>query len=169
MFHDVRYALRALRKSPGFTTVAVLTLALGIGANTAIFSVVNTLLLKMLPVSDPRELVLFTHQGKSGPPERPAHYTNFPMYEFLRERNQSLSGLLAFSPVHVRVRRDADFEGVSGQLVTPNYFSVLGVNPAIRRHLVMAVGILVVVALVACWLPGWRATRVDPMAALRVG
>jgi predicted permease len=130
---DLGFALRTLRKNPGFTLVAVLSLALGIGANTALFTVAQAVLLKSLPVNDPSALVFVTHQGKSGPPDKPAPVTNFPLYEFLRDGNRSFASVLAFSPTHLRLRRAADTEGVSAQWVTPNYFSSLGVKAFVGR------------------------------------
>jgi predicted permease len=130
---DLQFALRTLRKNPGFTAVAVLSLALGIGANTAIFSVVNAVLLKSLPVADPASLVLFSHQGKGGAPDKPAQWVNFPFYEFLRDGNRSFSAVVAFSLTHLRVRRGAETEGVAAQWVTPNYFSTLGVRATLGR------------------------------------
>jgi predicted permease len=129
LWQDLRYAVRRLRDNPGFTAVAVLTLALGIGANTAIFSLVDAVLLKLLPVRDPEQLVIFAHAGKGAP----TRGSNYPLYEFLRDRNQSLAGLFAFWPIDLKVRTDAGTRSVAGQFVTANYFSVLGVNAAIGR------------------------------------
>ncbi|HWA27373.1 MAG TPA: ABC transporter permease [Lacunisphaera sp.] len=130
---DFHYALRSLRKNPAFALVAIASLGLGIGANTAIFSVINAVMLKSLPVADPSALVLFTHEGKHGPQDRPAYFSNFPLYEFLRDGSRSLGDLLAFSPTRLRVQRDREAEGVSAQWVTPNYFASLGVSPALGR------------------------------------
>src|SRR5579862_6181651 len=98
MIQDIRYALRQLRRSPGFTVVAVLTLALGIGANAAIFTVVNALLLKMLPVSHPEELVVVGDPGlpnnrSSGTPR--TDLFSYPLYKELRDHNSVLTGLCA--------------------------------------------------------------------------
>ena len=142
VLQDVRYALRMLRKSPGFTTVAVITLALGIGANTAIFTVVNALLLKMLPVRDPQQLVVVGDPGRvnnrsTGSP-RTDHFS-YPLYKELRDHNSVFSGLCAASTDH-GIRLDAgqggmSAEKVSGRLVSGNYFSVLGLEPAAGRLL----------------------------------
>jgi predicted permease len=133
IWHDVRYGLRRLRKSPGFTVVAVLTLALAIGANTAIFSLINGLLLKSLPgVKDPQQLVLVTDKGRTS--------LSYPFYEHLRDNNQSFSGLFANCGVKERRMRlsglDAtEVEWVSAQAVSGNFFSVLGVPAVLGRTL----------------------------------
>src|ERR1043166_8518744 len=93
---DLRYGVRQLRKSPGFTAVAVVTLALGIGANTAIFTVVNALLLKMLPVKDPQQLVVVgdpanPNERSNGTPR--ADVFSYPLYKQLRDRNSVFTGL----------------------------------------------------------------------------
>src|SRR5881394_774909 len=119
LFSDCRFAFRMLRKSPGFTAVAVLTLALGIGANTAIFSLVDAVLLRLLPVRNPEQLVIFAHGGR----EASTRGSNYPLYEFLRDRNQSLAGLFAFWPVELKVRTGAGAQTIAGQFVTSNYFS----------------------------------------------
>jgi putative ABC transport system permease protein len=136
LWQDLRYAVRRLRDNPGFTAVAVLTLALGIGANTAIFSLVDAVLLKLLPVRDPEQLVIFAHAGKGAP----TRGSNYPLYEFLRDRNQSLAGLFAFWPIDFKVRSDAGTRSVAGQFITANYFTVLGVNASIGRTLATAEG-----------------------------
>jgi predicted permease len=133
LWHDIRYGARMLGKSPGFTTVAVLTLALGIGANTAIFTLVNALLLRSLPtVRDPQQLVLVTDNGWAS-----LHY---PLYEQLRDGNRSLSGLFACASVEKhRVRIEgseaAKAEPVWDQVVSGNFFSVLGTAAAFGRIL----------------------------------
>jgi predicted permease len=129
---DVRYALRMLRRSPGFTAVAVLSLALGIGANTAVFSLMDTVLLKSLPVEDPERLVLVTPECKG---ER--WILKNPTFRDLRERQTVFSGMFAISddsrmPVtFAAASHEAVY--VPGTIVSGNYFSVLGVRPLIGR------------------------------------
>lgn len=130
LWQDVRFGLRMLRKQPGFTLIAVLTLALGIGANTAIFSLIDAVLLKMLPVKQPQELALLRHtiSGKT--------VTPFPYrtYKQLLEQNEAFDGLLAWHPLRLTVSVDNSAEpAVAGQLVSGNYYSVLGVNAALGR------------------------------------
>jgi predicted permease len=131
LWQDVRYALRGMRRTPGFTAVAVLSLALGIGANTAIFSLINTLMLRMLPVEHPGQLVelLFKAPGQD-------HFNAFSWqsYEHYREHNHVFSGLIASADTPFAVHGDGlEPEIVHGGYVTANYFSVLGVNPALGR------------------------------------
>ena len=126
LLQDVRYALRMLLKSPGFTAVAVLTLALGIGANTAVFSVVNALLLRPLPVEQPSELV-FLENARYGP----SH--SFPNYRDLRDRTQVFVGLVGYRMAPMELETDRGAERIWGYLATGNYFDVLGVKPALGR------------------------------------
>ena len=143
LIQDVRYALRMLRKSPAFTIVAVLTLALGIGANTAIFSLINAVLLKMLPVSKPGELVvlgdpLLVHNRSNGDPRTDIFST--PLYRDLVRESQVFSGMLASGEVHrLRITSTDGAQEISGNttgaLVSGNYFSVLGVNALYGRGL----------------------------------
>ncbi len=130
LWHDIRYAARTLAKSPGFAAVAVLTLALGIGANTAIFSVVNAILLRPTPVHKPEELVALYTSDFSGP-----RYgaSSFPDYVDFRDRSDVFSGLVAyqFTPFSMTVGEAS--ERVFGEVVSGNYFSVLGVQPARGR------------------------------------
>ncbi len=140
LFQDVRYALRQLRKNPGFTAVAVITLALGIGANTAIFTVVNALLLKMLPVPDPQQLVAMgdpnsVNRSSNGTPE--TDLFSYPLYKDLRDRNSVFSGVYAAASSHnIEVDTGGEQsanEKVTGRMTSGNYFSVLGVEPAAGR------------------------------------
>jgi predicted permease len=130
LWRDLRYGLRMLRRSPGFSTVAVLLLALGIGANTAIFSVVDAVLLKMLPVKDPEQLVLLSHNWKHGDNDS----FSYSVYERFRDHNQALSGVLAYYPLRLTVSVDGQPEpAINGQLVTGSYYQLLGVNAALGR------------------------------------
>ncbi len=140
LIQDVHYALRMLRKNPAFTIVAVLTLALGIGANTAIFSLVNAVMLKMLPVQDPGQLVVVgdptdVHSRHLGDPQVISF--SYPLYRDLSQGSSVFSGMLASSEVHrLPVKGDSGGEiGASntGVLVSGNYFSVLGVNALYGR------------------------------------
>jgi predicted permease len=129
MYNDLRFALRQLRKNPGFTAVVILSLALGIGANTTIFSLIDAVLLKLLPVKGPKQLVVFAHRDTG----LPSTGSNYPLYRTLRDRSQSFSGCFAFWPLDFRARIGAESEPARGQYVTPNYFSVLGVEPILGR------------------------------------
>jgi predicted permease len=128
LFSSVRYALRALRRNPLFTTVAVLSLALGIGANTAIFSLIDAVLLESLPVRDPHQLMLVW--------ERPTAPLSYPLYKQIRDQNQVFSGVVAFHAFSDwNVGTNGETELMTGQLVSGNYFTVLGINPAAGRLL----------------------------------
>jgi predicted permease len=143
---DVRYAIRLLLKNPGFSLVAALSLALGIGANTAIFTLLDAVLLRNLPVRNPRELVLFGKgewQGITDDlPSRPMQLFSHPFYRELREKNQVFSDVLALQSfgtrAHVRISGGISSGPpvrVETQLVSGNYFAALGVNPELGRVL----------------------------------
>ena len=123
---DARYALRTLRKSPSFTAVAVLTLALGIGANTAVFSVVNGLVLRSLPVERPNELI-FLENARYGPGQ------SFPNYKDLRDGNHTFAGLVGYRIAPMEMETDTGPQRIWGYLATGNYFDVLGVHPVLGR------------------------------------
>ena len=123
--NDVKFAFRQLLKNPGFTTVAVLTLALGIGANTAIYSLIDAILLKMLPVQRPEELVEI---GRNS-----AMSFSYPMFEQFRDRNQVFSGMLTVSRTPLRSPNADETETADGQYVSGNYFSLLGVRAWVGR------------------------------------
>jgi predicted permease len=133
-WQDVRYGLRMLRKNPTFTLIAVITLALGIGANTAIFSLLDALLLKPLPVKQPEQLVVVNTQvpGRAGPGFAPYSY---PVFREMREKNTAFSGMFARSGLPMSLSAGGQTERVQGEEVSGNFFSVLGVNPQLGRLL----------------------------------
>jgi putative ABC transport system permease protein len=124
LFKDVRYAIRGLIKRPAFAAIAIVTLALGIGANTAIFSLVNTVLLRSLPVERPEEIVSVSVRGKDDSMQAFSH----PNYVDFRDQNQVLSGLLVYRFVPLSMSRSGNNERVWGYEVSGNYFDVLGVK-----------------------------------------
>src|SRR3954469_14020674 len=130
MFQDLRLALRLLLKSPGFTAIAVLTLGLGIGANTAIFSFINTFFFKSLPFERPEELVSAYTVDERNPgflPLSPLNYADF------REHNQVFTGMgsYGFAPVSMMIGSEPN--SVQAELVSGNYFDLLGLKPAKGR------------------------------------
>ncbi len=131
MLHDLRYAIRMLLKKPGFTLVAVITLALGIGANTAIFSVTDKLLLRSLPVRDPDQLVLVTSVSVS--PHFVSNLFSYPDFVNYRTQNNVFAGLLAFHRTELELTNGAATERVTGEYVSGNYFDVLGIQAARGR------------------------------------
>jgi predicted permease len=132
---DLRYAWRTLRQTPVFTIVAVLSIALGIGANTAIFTLVDQVLLRLLPVKDPARLVML--RGPSGDMHYGANYGNsmlsYPMYEDLRDHNQVFDGMFGRHQLVVQVGFNGGTERATGEIVSGTYFPVLGVNAAAGR------------------------------------
>jgi predicted permease len=128
---DVRYAMRMFGRTPGFTVVVVVTLALGIGANTAVFSLINAVLLKMLPVKDPEQLVQFS---KIQPLYGEIDGFSYPELERFQHETQTFSGLLAFANLgDVNVEVNGRGEIANGQVVSGNYFSTLGVSAILGR------------------------------------
>jgi predicted permease len=125
---DLRFGVRMLLKQPGFTLIAIITLALGIGANTAIFTLLDKVLIRMLPVEQPQQLVAFV-QDASGEPG----IFSYPLYVDLRDRNDVLSGVIAYQQRPFSLSDGSQSERVIGQIVSGNYFAVLGVRPALGR------------------------------------
>ncbi|MGH9849339.1 MAG: ABC transporter permease [Blastocatellia bacterium] len=124
MFQDLWFGIRMLKKSPAFTLVAVLSLALGIGANTAIFSLLDALLLKKLPVKQPEQLVLVEGLRYSYPD---------PVYRELGEKNSVFDGMFSFHSWEMTMSDGDQAERVIGELVSGNFFTVLGVSPHLGR------------------------------------
>jgi predicted permease len=126
---DVLYAARSLRKQPGFTAVVVLTLALGIGANTAIFSLLDAVVLRAMPVERPEELALLgvQHEGGVDPS------FNYPLFEDYRDKNEVFIGLVAYDLEAMHVTLGQESERILGMRVSWNYFDVLGARPVIGR------------------------------------
>jgi predicted permease len=127
LFQDVRYAARMLRKQPGFTIAAVLTLALGIGANTAVFSLVNATLFQRLPVPD-RERLVYVNRGNNG-------VFSYPQYETLRDHTRALTSLAAWGGITASLNVGDSAELVGGCIVTGNFFEVMGIQAAQGRLL----------------------------------
>lgn len=140
LWQDVKYGLRQMMRSPGFTATAILTLALGIGANTAIFTVFNQVLLRMLPVEKPQELQQVTYTGSNMGRMSifggdASMYFSYPMYKRLRDQNTAFSGLLANVETSVGILWKNDSEAVDTEMVSGNYFQVLGVPSEVGRTL----------------------------------
>ena len=140
LIQDVKYAVRMLRKSPGFAAIAILTLALGIGANTAIFSLMNAVMLRDLPAKQPNQLVLFGGGREGGSDDALANTEiySYPFYREIRAKDRSFSEVSAvmsvtFDGLRVAVDNSASLEPVNMQLVSGTYFSMLGLNPVVGR------------------------------------
>lgn len=127
---DLRYAWRMMLRSPGFTLTAVVTLALGIGANTATFSLIDAFLLRLLPVKHPEQLVFVQRVLPMGGIEDGFSY---PAFEQFRDRNRSFSGIFAIDGSTFIVSIDGQPEVVSGDFVSGSYFDVLGVKAILGR------------------------------------
>ena len=136
MWHDLAYAFRTLRRSPVFTIAAVLSLALGIGANTAIFSLLDQVVLRSLPVHDPERLVVldtaYRAPGSSSSDNNRSSFS-YPMYRDLRDRDTAFAGILGRSSAGVRFTWQGTTESARAEVVTGGYFSTLGVGAAIGR------------------------------------
>ncbi|MGC1107164.1 MAG: ABC transporter permease, partial [Candidatus Acidiferrales bacterium] len=144
LLQDIRFGLRMLWKAPGFTAVAVLTLALGIGANTAIFSLINAVMLKSLPVKDPQQLVLFQWDDNKWPPQfgqtgwDSKFSFSYPAFQEFRAQRQTLSSVFAWTPLgfndqNTTVGMNGEPTLANGMMVTGEYFSGLGVTPLLGR------------------------------------
>src|ERR1700732_3417775 len=134
MWKDLAFSLRTLRRSPIFTAMAVLSLALGIGANTAIFSLLDQVVLRSLPVRDPERLVVlhtdFSRHGASTSDNFESVFS-YPEYRALRDRDAAFSGLIARSSAGVTLAWQGSAEPVTAEIVSGNFFQVLGIGAAI--------------------------------------
>ncbi len=137
LLQDIRHGARLLWKSPGFTLVAVVTLALGIGANSAIFSVVNAFLLRPLPVKDPQQLVVVAN---SHPENGTPHRVSYLDYLDYRAQSGEFSNISAMRPDFLGVSTGGRAERVLAAFVTGNYFTMLGVSPALGRLILPSEG-----------------------------
>jgi len=129
LWQDIRYGLRILRASPGFTAVAVLSLALGIGANTSIFSVVNAALLRPLPVTEPERLVFMFN----GSVNSPWSTSSYPDYLDYKNQSDVFTDLLAYSDITMSARVEDQTDLISGAIVSGNFFELLGVRTSLGR------------------------------------
>jgi hypothetical protein len=136
---DLRYALRQLRRSPVFALTAMLTLALGVGANTAVFSLLDQALLRALPVRQPDRLVYLQGTGDAWRGHTSSHgggiasYFSYPMYRDLRDKDAAFDGLFATTKQMVDLTHDNKSAFAEAEIVSGNYFDVLGVQPALGR------------------------------------
>jgi putative ABC transport system permease protein len=134
LMQDLRFSLRQIRRSPGFMVTAVLTLALGVGANTAIFSLLDQALLRSLPVRAPEQLVVLSGTGKAWEGHSSDNGAgversfSYPMYRDLRDRGTAFDGLIATSPAEIGIARNGTSALAGAEIVSGNYFNVLGVS-----------------------------------------
>jgi len=143
LLQDLRYGFRVLHKSPGFTAVAVITLALGIGENTAIFTLLDQVFLRRLPVRQPEQLVQLKFSGSD---EGSMHsyggefgdYFSYPMYRDLRDQNSVFAGVIATDSTQVGVQWHNQPDLANTELVSGNYFEMLGVRPTLGRLFVQS-------------------------------
>jgi predicted permease len=133
IWNDIRFALRTLRKSPVFTGIAVLSLALGIGANTAIFTLLDQVLLRLLPVKEPNRLALLTMRGSHYGSNWGSNAISYPMYQDFSRNNQVFSGMFCRFGYYFSLTFQGRTERVHGELVSGSYFPVLGVGAAVGR------------------------------------
>jgi predicted permease len=130
---DLRLAIRGLRRSPLFAAVAILSLALGIGANTAIFTLIDQILLRKLPVAAPEQLVMLYQRGSNMGSNMGPRMHSYPLYQDLQQKAEPLAEVLCRRIVPASVSVDNQTERVDAELVSGNYFSMLGVKPALGR------------------------------------
>ena len=133
---DLRYSARMLRKSPGFTTIAIFTLALGIGANTAIFQLIDAIRLRTLPVKNPSQLAIVHIENRDwlmGSTSGPYSHLTFPLYEQIRQRQQAFSAIAAWGQDRFNLSTGGEVHFAQGIFVSGDFFQVLGVQPFLGR------------------------------------
>ena len=164
-FADLRFAVRGLRRSPLFASVAILSLALGIGANTAIFTLIDQILLRKLPVAAPEQLVMLYQQGLNMGSNMGRRMHSYPLYQDLQQKAEPLAEVLCRRVVPASISVDNQTERVEAEMVSGNYFSMLGVKPALGRLFSsleddqVYQGHPVVVLSYSYWVPGSLGTR----------
>ena len=130
---DLKFALRTLRRSPLFTLIAVMSLALGIGANTAIFTILDQLMLRLLPIRDPDSMVMLyqecPHMGSNSGPRM----HSYPLYQDFQKKAEVFSDVICRRPVEASLSVDNQTERIDAEVVSGNYFTALGVKPAAGR------------------------------------
>src|SRR5215471_185296 len=130
---DVRCALRILRRSPLFATVAILSLALGIGANTAIFTLMDQIVLRKLPVKDPDRIVMLYQTGAHNGSNLGRRMHSYPIYQDFQQKAEALSEVICRRLIPASISVDNQTERVDAEMVSGNFFSMLGVKPAVGR------------------------------------
>src|SRR5262245_17578409 len=131
--NDLRLAIRGLVRSPLFASVAILSLGLGIGANTAIFTLIDQILLRKLPVRSPEELVMLYQEGPHSGSNMGARAHSYPIYRQYQQRAEPLSEVIARRLIATSVSIDNTTERLDAEMVSGNYFTMLGVKPAVGR------------------------------------
>ncbi|MBA3269513.1 MAG: ABC transporter permease, partial [Acidobacteria bacterium] len=131
--NDLRLAVRGLLRSPLFAIVAILSLALGIGANTAIFTLIDQILLRKLPVANPDELVMLYQEGPHSGSNMGSRAHSYPIYQEYQKRAEPLSEVIARRLIATSVSVDGQTERVDAEMVSGNYFTMLGVKAAVGR------------------------------------
>ena len=131
--HDVRYAVRSLRRAPVFTITAILTLALGIGATTAVFSLINGLLLRVLPVQDPHRLATISSESAIKRGLLAGGGWNYPMWDRFRDRAQAFDGAFVWMPQRLNLGLGGEMQLVDGLVTTSDFFSTLGIRAVLGR------------------------------------
>ena len=135
MLSDARFAIRGLRRSPLFATVAIVSLALGIGANTAIFTLIDQILLRKLPVVHPEQLVMLYQQGSNMGSNMGSRMHSYPLYQDLQQKAEPLAEVICRRLFDASLSVDNQTERVEAEMVSGNYFTMLGVAPALGRVL----------------------------------
>ena len=133
MWQDVRYAVRTLRRAPAFTITAIATLALGIGATTAVFSLINGVLLRELPVKDPHRLATISSQLAIRQGRPAGGGWSYPMWEGLRDRAQAFDGAFVWMPQRLNLARRGEMQLVDGLITTSDFFRTLSVRAMLGR------------------------------------
>src|SRR5271169_801195 len=130
LWPDLRFSFRAIRRSPLFASVAILSLAIGIGANTAIFTLMDQLMLRLLPIKDPDQLVMLYQRGAHNGNNMGDRMHSYPIYQDLQQRAAPFSEVLCRRLVSASISVDNQTERVESELVSGNFFSMLGVKAA---------------------------------------